>query len=103
MALCRSRIITRGYKRRRHQPSEIRVIMAARLSPDVRRKIGELRMPTISMFYGILIRMFFYDTDKHNVPHIHAEYQGDVAVYSIHDGTVMAGKLPPKKHKLVVA
>ena len=30
-------------------------------------------MPTISMFYGILIRMFFYDTDKHHVPHIHAE------------------------------
>jgi hypothetical protein len=37
-------------------------------------------MPTISMFYGILIQIFFYDTDKHNVPHIHAEYQGHVAV-----------------------
>ncbi|WP_347275108.1 DUF4160 domain-containing protein [Candidatus Kuenenia sp.] len=60
-------------------------------------------MPTISMFYGILIRMFFYDMDKHNVPHIYAEYQGQVAVYSIHDGTVLAGELLPKKHKLVVA
>ena len=60
-------------------------------------------MPTISMFYGILIRMFFYDTDKHNVPHIHAEYQGQVAVYSIPDGVVLAGELPPKKHKLVAA
>jgi hypothetical protein len=37
-------------------------------------------MPTISMFYGILIRMFFYDMDKHHVPHIHAEYQDAVAV-----------------------
>ncbi|HCB13962.1 MAG TPA: hypothetical protein DEP36_10405 [Gammaproteobacteria bacterium] len=55
------------------------------------------------MFYGILIRMFFYDTEKHNVPHIHAEYQSQVAVYSILDGTVLAGALPPKKHKLVVA
>lgn len=55
------------------------------------------------MFYGILIRMFFYDTDKHNVPHIHAEYQGQAAVYSINDGTVLAGGLPVKKHKLVVA
>ena len=27
-------------------------------------------MPTISMFYGILIRMFFNDTEKHNLPHI---------------------------------
>ncbi len=60
-------------------------------------------MPTISMFYGILIRMFFYDTDKHNVPHIHAEYQGQTAVYSINDGTVLAGNFPAKKHKLVVA
>lgn len=60
-------------------------------------------MPTISMFYGILIRMFFYDTEKHSMPHIHAEYQGAVAVYSILDGMVLAGELPPKKHKLVVA
>jgi hypothetical protein len=60
-------------------------------------------MPTISMFYGILIRMFFYDTDKHNVPHIHAEFQGNVGVYSIPDGELLAGNLPPKKHKMVVA
>lgn len=60
-------------------------------------------MPTISMFYGILIRMFFYDTDKHNTPHIHAEYQGCVAVYAINSGDVLAGKLPPKQHKLVAA
>lgn len=60
-------------------------------------------MPTISMFYGILIRMFFYDTDKHTAPHIHAEFQGQVAVYSISDGELLAGKPSPKKHKMVVA
>jgi hypothetical protein len=60
-------------------------------------------MPTISMFYGILIRMFFYDTDKHHGPHIHAEFQGHVGTYSIPDGELLAGKLPPKKHKMVVA
>lgn len=60
-------------------------------------------MPTISKFFGILIRMFFYDTDKHNTPHIHAEFQGDVAVYSIPDGELLAGALPNKKHKMVVA
>ncbi len=60
-------------------------------------------MPTISMFYGILIRMFFKDTDKHNLPHIHAEYQGEVAVYSIPDGNLLAGKIPFKKEKLVIA
>ncbi len=60
-------------------------------------------MPTISMFYGILIKMFFKDIEKHKLPHIHAEYQGDVGVYSILDGAILAGGLPPNKHKLVVA
>ena len=60
-------------------------------------------MPTISRFYGILIKMFFYDTDKHHVPHIHAEYQRDTAVYSIPDGMLLAGGLPSRQHKLVVA
>ncbi len=60
-------------------------------------------MPTISLFYGILIRMFFRDTDKHHTPHIHADYQGQVGVYSIIDGTLLAGEIPPNKHKLVVA
>ena len=60
-------------------------------------------MPTISMFYGILIKMFFLDTDKHHVSHIHAEYQGESAVFSIPEGKLLAGKLPSKKQKLVVA
>ena len=60
-------------------------------------------MPTISMFYGILIRMFFRDIDKHHTPHIHAEYQGEVAVFSISDGEILAGKIPLRKQKLVVA
>ncbi len=60
-------------------------------------------MPIISMFYGILIRMFFHDTDRHKIPHIHAEYQGRLAVYSILDGNLLTGSLPSNKHKLVVA
>jgi len=60
-------------------------------------------MPTISMFFGILIKMFFVDTEKHHVPHIHAEYQGDSAVYSIPDGELLAGSLPSQKQKLVIA
>lgn len=60
-------------------------------------------MPTISMFYGILIRMFFRDIEKHHSPHIHADYQGKVAVYSIPNGEVLAGSIPANKHKLVVA
>ena len=55
------------------------------------------------MFYGILIRMFFMDDEKHKLPHLHAEYQGQVATYSIPDGILLAGELPPSKNKLVVA
>ena len=60
-------------------------------------------MPTISMFYGILIRMFFKDIERHHSPHIHAEHQDDVGVYNIEDGSLLSGYLPPNKHKLVVA
>lgn len=60
-------------------------------------------MPTISLFYGILIKMFFNDIDKHHSPHIHAEYQGQHAQYSIETGEILSGSLAPSKHKLVVA
>ena len=29
-------------------------------------------MPVISMFYGIIIRMYLLDTQNHNLPHLHA-------------------------------
>jgi desulfoferrodoxin (superoxide reductase-like protein) len=60
-------------------------------------------MPTISFFYGILIRMFFRDTDKHHLPHIHADYQGNVAVFSIETGEVLSGELPRKQTRLIEA
>ena len=31
-------------------------------------------MPIISMFYGIIVQLLFFDNDKHNRPHIHARY-----------------------------
>lgn len=60
-------------------------------------------MPTISMFYGILIKMFFNDNERHHIPHIHAEFQGQVAVFSIPDGELLAGAIPPGKQRLVSA
>ncbi len=60
-------------------------------------------MPTISIFYGIRIMMYFYDTGKHNMPPIHAEYQDDEAVFSIMEGVVIAGNLPRKQTRLVQA
>ena len=48
-------------------------------------------MPTISMFYGILVSIFFEDNERHHLPHIHARYQGMKASVSIEDGAVLAG------------
>ena len=50
-------------------------------------------MPTLSMFYGIIIRMYNEKGGKHNVPHIHAEYQGEEAVISL-ENVLLEGKLP---------
>jgi hypothetical protein len=55
------------------------------------------------MFFGIVIYMYFYDDEKHKVPHIHARYQGQNAVFSIEDASILAGTIPPKKSKLVEA
>lgn len=55
------------------------------------------------MFYGIVIRMYFFDDRQHHVPHIHAEYAGQKAVFNVSNGVVLAGMLPPGKARLVQA
>jgi hypothetical protein len=60
-------------------------------------------MAVISMFYGLVVSMYFYDNRQHHIPHIHAKYQSDEAVFSIIDGSVLEGDLPSNKRKLVEA
>lgn len=60
-------------------------------------------MPTISMFYGILILMFFRDNRQHHLPHIHVRYQAFEAAVAIGDGGILDGSLPPKQLKMVQA
>jgi hypothetical protein len=60
-------------------------------------------MPVISMFYGIIISLYYLDNKRHHLPHIHARYQDDEAVLSIADGSIVEGKLPSGKMKLVQA
>ena len=60
-------------------------------------------MPTISMFYGVLILMYFYDNKKHHLPHVHAEYGEYEPSFSIEDGVILAGNFPKNKTKLVQA
>jgi hypothetical protein len=56
----------------------------------------EFFMPILSMFYGIIIRMYLLDNKHHNLPHIHAKYAEFEASINIDDGEILAGKLPKK-------
>jgi hypothetical protein len=60
-------------------------------------------MPVISMFYGIIISMYYFDSSKHHRPHIHVRYQDQEGVVSIPEGELLEGELKPNKMKLVQA
>jgi hypothetical protein len=55
-------------------------------------------MPIISVFFGIVIRMFY---DDHNPPHIHVQYQDRKALLDFR-GNILKGDLrSPTALKLV--
>ena len=60
-------------------------------------------MPLISSFHGILVYLYWLDTRQHHLPHIHAMYAGDEAVFAIDSGDVIDGQLPRKQILLVQA
>ena len=51
-------------------------------------------MPVISMFYGIIVRLFFMDNKEHKTPHIHVEYAEYEAVVSIPDCKKLGWRFP---------
>jgi hypothetical protein len=59
-------------------------------------------MPTISMFYGIIIRMYFAP-GEHNPPHFHVYYNEYKASVDIRTCEIIDGNLPRKQQKLVLA
>jgi hypothetical protein len=59
-------------------------------------------MPVLSLFYGIVIRMYKEISGKHHKPHIHVEYAEDEAVIAL-DGEILEGHIPKSKMKLVEA
>jgi hypothetical protein len=60
-------------------------------------------MPTISMFFGIVVSVFFKDSSRHHLPHIHVRYQSMKAAVAIADGSVLDGDFPARQLKLVQA
>jgi hypothetical protein len=55
-------------------------------------------VPWISIFYGIVITIYFYD---HEPPHFHAQYAEHHAVIAIDTCAVLVGALPSRALKLV--
>jgi len=60
-------------------------------------------MAVVSMFYGIIISMYYFDNKKHNLPHIHVKYQEQEAVFTIPNGNIIEGSIKSNKRKLVEA
>lgn len=58
-------------------------------------------MPIISMFFGILVSIFYGDNEQHHTPHIHVRYQGRKASIAIDDGRILAGDFPPRQLRMV--
>ena len=56
-------------------------------------------MPTISIFFGISIRMFY---DDHAPPHFHAFYGSHAAVVDIATLVVREGTLPRRARSLIL-
>jgi len=48
-------------------------------------------MPTIAVFFGMVIQMYW---DDHGPPHYHVKYKGRKAVVSILTGELGRGSLP---------
>ena len=59
-------------------------------------------MPIVSQFYGIIISMYFNDTDRHHLPHIHVQY-AEYRCSVDFDGNILSGTIPNKQKKLVFA
>ncbi len=56
-------------------------------------------MPTLSVFYGVVIQMFWHD---HAPPHFHAVYAEYEALVDIRNLTVIEGTLPNRALSMVM-
>ncbi len=58
-------------------------------------------MPTISRFYGMVIKMYFQQKE-HNPPHFHVLYGEYIGIYDIATLRLIEGDLPIKAHNMIV-
>jgi len=57
-------------------------------------------MPRISEFFGIIVLMYWFDQQRHKMPHFHARYRGNEAVFDL-AGTCIEGHLGARAHRLI--
>lgn len=57
-------------------------------------------MPTISIFFGIVVQMYWRD---HPPAHFHAYYQGYEGLIAIETGELIVGHLPPGSRRILKA
>ena len=57
-------------------------------------------MPVIARFYGIVIKMYFSQSE-HGIPHFHAIYGEFNGVFAIETLEMIEGDLPTRSRKLV--
>jgi hypothetical protein len=66
-------------------------------------EVGSHNMPIISMFYGIIVQLFFFDADKHKKAHIHVRYAEFVASIDIQTTDILDGDIPQRQLRMVQA
>ena len=58
-------------------------------------------MPVLSRFYGMIIKMYFLQSE-HNPPHVHAIYENEyLGVMNIKTRKIIEGDLPYRAEKLL--
>jgi hypothetical protein len=60
-------------------------------------------MPELCRFFGIIVRMYMEVGGPHHLPHFHAYYQEEVAVFSLDPIDLIAGSLSRRQRRLVEA
>lgn len=55
-------------------------------------------VPRIAYFFGISIYMYL---DDHGIPHCHGIFGDYAASFSIEEGKILAGQMPPKQEKKI--
>lgn len=59
-------------------------------------------MPELSRFYGIIVKLIYKDNEQHHKPHVHVKY-GDFKASVALDGEILAGSLPLKQYRMLLA